>query len=38
MCGSKESLNVSVAFGVAAYGLRYLCGLGYNESDKDNAQ
>jgi tRNA G18 (ribose-2'-O)-methylase SpoU len=38
MHGGKESLNVSVAFGVAAYGLRYLGGLGYNESNKDNVQ
>jgi tRNA G18 (ribose-2'-O)-methylase SpoU len=34
MYGGKESLNVSVAFGVAAYGLRYPVGLGYNKSDK----
>ena len=34
MYGGKESLNVSVAFGVAAYGLRYPFGVGYNESNK----
>lgn len=38
MRGGKESLNVSVAFGVAAYGLRYPGGLGYNKSNNDNAQ
>jgi tRNA G18 (ribose-2'-O)-methylase SpoU len=41
MHGGKESLNVSVAFGVAAYGLRYSSGLEYleyNESNKDNVQ
>jgi tRNA G18 (ribose-2'-O)-methylase SpoU len=38
MFGDKESLNVSVAFGIAVYGLRYPGGLGYNGSNKDNAQ
>jgi tRNA G18 (ribose-2'-O)-methylase SpoU len=34
MLGSKESLNVSVAFGIAAYGLRYPGGLEYNKNNK----
>jgi tRNA G18 (ribose-2'-O)-methylase SpoU len=36
MHGGKESLNVSVAFGIAAFGLRYSGRLGYNESNNDN--
>lgn len=38
MHGVKESLNVSVAFGVAAFGLRYSCRAGYNEKNLDGAQ
>lgn len=38
MYGGKESLNVSVAFGIAAFALRRQGEVGYNESVKDGTQ